>query len=172
MNEGHCELGALHFRLRYQFCRRRVYLCRWRRCNLYGNSLVSFRYRLINWILIPLWLALLLNMALVFGYNKTFSCSFSLQHNVYVFFVIRKVVATLIMFRPFVGEIIAAKIKESNANGLRRMSSFLSSVTILTSVLCLINNVESVIGSLSWIFRWHLHTCQSVAESIPPRTRS
>lgn len=37
-------------------------------------------------------------------------------------FIFGQVVFRLIMFRPFVGEIIAAKVKESNATGLRCMS--------------------------------------------------
>ena len=37
--------------------------------------------------------------------------------------LIEQVKFRLVVFRPFVGEIIAAKLKESDANGLRCMSN-------------------------------------------------
>ncbi|KAF3449692.1 hypothetical protein FNV43_RR10423 [Rhamnella rubrinervis] len=45
------------------------------------------------------------------------------------------VVFTLIMFRPFVGEIIAAKLKESNVNGLRLSVGFFDDIYVPVHLL-------------------------------------
>ncbi|KAL5561793.1 hypothetical protein UlMin_031540 [Ulmus minor] len=45
------------------------------------------------------------------------------------------VVFTLIMFRPFIGEIIAAKLKESNKDGLRLSLGFFDDIYIPSNLL-------------------------------------
>ncbi|XP_024018822.1 DNA-directed RNA polymerase III subunit rpc8 isoform X3 [Morus notabilis] len=46
-----------------------------------------------------------------------------------------KAVFTMIMFRPFVGEIISAKVKESDANGLRLTLGFFEDIYIPANFL-------------------------------------
>ena len=75
-------------------------------------------------------------------------------------FIFGQVVFRLIMFRPFVGEIIAANVKESNATGLRCMScASFTYLTIMRLVLWISFFFGLTVPSIWYKYYFIHHTC-------------
>ncbi|XP_038897233.1 DNA-directed RNA polymerase III subunit RPC8 isoform X1 [Benincasa hispida] len=73
-----------------------------------------------------------------------------------------KVVFTLIVFRPFVGEVIIGKVKESNAKGLRISLGFFEDINVPVELLPSGSKFEPDLnngGKLRWVWEYQDVPC-------------